>query len=232
MHFWAGSLCFLQDRGKIFFPSQVVAISDVITIVSDIGNKIPDKSWMLYLLELFNKQKIAIELNLICSFNDDGKFHAIFGGVNQYEFKQIRPIVNHSYLRQIIMNPKINSIIYVLTDITLNSSERFVLPVSGKEFIFEGLNHFTGIEWWNKIANLPYEIRYHVEISHIVYGKNDNLTEPESISYFPYKQFIPNKDEIARQFPISFHQATVKDGCLCYEINSGICKNGLEYSFE
>ncbi|MGI0073623.1 MAG: hypothetical protein ACREA3_07410 [Nitrosotalea sp.] len=231
MHFWVGSLCFLQDRDEIFFPSQVIAISDIITIISDIGNKIPDKSWMLYLLELFNKQKIAIELNLICSFNDDGKFHAIFGGVNQYEFKQIRPIVGHSYLRQIIMNPKINSIIYVLKDITLDRSERFVLPVDEKEFIFEGLNHFTGIEWWNKIANLPYEIRYQVEISHISYGKNDNLADPESISYFPYNQFSPNKDETARQFPISIHQAIVKDRYLCYKINSGICENGLEYSF-
>lgn len=231
MHFWVGSLCFLQDRDKTFFPSQVVAISDIITIVSDMGNKIPDKSWMLYLLEFFNKQKIAIELNLICSFNDDGKFHAIFGGVNQYEFKQIRPVVRHSYLRQIIMNPKINSIIYVLKDITLERSERFVLSVDGKEFIFEGVNHFTGIEWWNKITNLPYEIRYNIDVSQILYGKNDNPADPESISYFPYNRFIPNRDGATRQFPISFQQATTKDGCLCYKINSGICENGLEYSF-
>jgi hypothetical protein len=186
---------------------------------------------MLYVLELFNKQKIAIELNLICSFNDDGKFHAIFGGVNQYEFKQIRPIAGYSYLRQIIMNPKINSIIYVLKDITLDRSERFVLPVDGRGFIFEGLNHFTGIEWWNKILNLPYEIRYQVEISHISYGKNDNPADPESISYFPYNQFIPNKVETTTQFPIAFHQAKVKDGYLCYKINSGICENGFEYFF-
>ena len=68
-------------------PFQTVSISDVITIVSDLENKIPDKSWMLYLLELFNSQHIPVELNLICSFNDDGKFHAIFEGVNRYEFK-------------------------------------------------------------------------------------------------------------------------------------------------
>jgi hypothetical protein len=231
MHFWVGALCFLQDRGKISFPSQVVAISDIIKIVSDLGKKIPDKSWMLYLLELFNKQNISIELNLICSFNDDGKFHAIFGGANQFEFKEILPIVGHSYLRQIIMNQKTSSIIYLLEDITDGKSEKYVFQINEKEFIFEGLNNFTGVEWWNTVGDFPYEIRYHVEISQILYGKNDNLADPESISYFSYNRFIPNKDETSRQFPISFHQETVKDGCLSYKINSGICANGLEYSF-
>ena len=36
-----------------------VAISDVIKIISNLENKIPDKSWMLYLLELFNKQQYS-----------------------------------------------------------------------------------------------------------------------------------------------------------------------------
>lgn len=231
MHCWVGALCFLQDRGKVSFPSKVVAVSDVITLVSDLGSKIPDKSWMLYLLELFNKQNIPLELNLICSFNDDGKFHAIFGGVNQYEFKEIRPIIGHSYLRQIIMNSKTSSIIYLLNDITMEKSERFILPVEGKGFLFEGLNHFTGIEWWNKIGNSPFEIRFRVEISHIVYGKNDNLSESESISYFSYNQFVPNKDGTPMQYPVLFHEAMVKDNCLCYKINSGSCKTGLKYSF-
>jgi hypothetical protein len=231
MHFWVGSLCLLQDKGKSSFPTQVVAASDIITLVSDLGNNIPDKSWMLYLLELFNKQNIALELNLICSFNDDGKFHAIFGGVNRYEFREIRPIVGHSYLRQIVMNPKSRSIIYLLKDITLEKSERFVLPVEGEGFIFEGLNHFTGIEWWNKISNLPYKIRFHAQISHILYGKNDNASDPESISYFPYNVLVPNKDGTSSQYPVSFHEVMVKNGCFCYKINSGNCNAGMEASF-
>jgi len=231
MHYWVGSLCCLQEREKIFFPLQVVAISDIITIISDMGNKIPDKSWMLYLLELFNRQRIPVELNLICSFNDDGKFHAIFGGVNQYEFKQIRPIVGHSYLRQIIMNQKNKSIIYVLKDITLEKSERFVLSIEKNEFIFEGANHFTGVEWHNKVGNFPYEVRYHVKISQILYGKNDDTADPESISFFSYNRFIPHKDGIAKQFPVSFILETVENGYLCYKIDSGICENGLDYSF-
>ncbi len=229
MHFWAGALCYLQDINKISFPARVVAVSDIITLVSDLGNKIPDKSWMLYLLEFFNKQNIALELNLICSFNDEGKFHAIFSGVNQYEFKEIRPIVGHSYLRQIIMSPETRSIIYFLKDITVEKSERFVFTVNEKEFIFEGLNHFTGIEWWNKIGNFLYEIRFHVEVSQILYGKSDSQYHPESISYFPYNQLVRNKDGTAIQYPVTFYDIVVKDGCLCYKINSGSCKTGLEF---
>lgn len=230
MHFWLGSLCFLQElEKKITFPSHVVAISDVISIISDMGNKIPDKSWMLYLLELFNKQNIPIELNLICSFNDDGKFHAIFGGVNQYEFKDIRPTVAHSYLRQIILNPFKNEIIYLLKDLNLERSERFVLSLYQKNFIFEGSNHFTGIEWWNKSGNFPYAIRYQVEISQLLCGKNDDPENPESISYFPYNKLIPNKGGECKEFPISFNQAKIKDGCLFYSINSGICENGCTF---
>jgi len=86
VHFWIGSFCYVRDKGKFVFPQGVASISDVITLTADLGNKIPDKSWMLYLLEIFNLQNIAVELNLICSFNDNGKFHAIFNGVNQYEF--------------------------------------------------------------------------------------------------------------------------------------------------
>jgi len=231
MHYWAGSLCYLRDREKTFFPSGVIAISDIITIISDMGNKIPDKSWMLYLLELFNKQKTPIELNLICSFNDNGKFHAIFGGVNQYEFSQIQPIVGHSYLRQIIMNPKNKSIVYLLKDIALEKSERFVLSIDKNEFIFEGSNHFTGVEWHNRVGNFPYEARYNVEISQILYGINDDLTNPESIVLFPYNRFIPNKDGMARQFPISFIPKIVKNYNLCYEIHSGVCDNGLDCVF-
>lgn len=51
------------------------------------GNQIPDTSWMLYLLEIFNKQNILAEFNLISSFNNDGKFDAIFNGINLYQWQ-------------------------------------------------------------------------------------------------------------------------------------------------
>ena len=96
----------------------MVAISDVITLTSDLGNHIPDKSWMLYLLELFDRQNTADELNLICSFNNDGKFDAIFNGVNQYQFKDIQPVLGHSYMRQIILDAERKIVSYVLEDTT------------------------------------------------------------------------------------------------------------------
>jgi len=91
LHFWVGSFCRnINNNGKsITFPKGVVAISDIVTLTLDLGNQIPEKSWMLYLLDLFNRQNIAVELNLICSFNNNGKFDAIFNGVNQYQFKNI-----------------------------------------------------------------------------------------------------------------------------------------------
>ncbi|MGC1930343.1 MAG: hypothetical protein WA667_15320 [Candidatus Nitrosopolaris sp.] len=111
---------------------------------------------MPYLLELFNIQNVALELNLICQFDSQDYFEAIFQGVNQYRFRQILPIVSHSYLRQIIMNSQKQTISYPLEDQNSKQTERFELSLN-REFVFEGLNHFTGIEWWNKMGNFPYQ---------------------------------------------------------------------------
>ena len=230
MHFWIGSFCYVRDKGKFVFPQGVASISDVITLTADLGNKIPDKSWMLYLLEIFNLQNIAVELNLICSFNDNGKFHAIFNGVNQYEFKEITPILGHSFLRQIILNQKNKSIIYILQDQTLHKSEKFILSLNAQPFAFETLKHFTGVEWWNKVSNLPFSIRFQVEISQLLYGLSDNVLDSDSVSYFPYDQLIPNNDGICKQYPISFNNIKINDGCICYQIDSGLCETGLRYN--
>ncbi|MDQ3847595.1 MAG: hypothetical protein M3261_01410, partial [Thermoproteota archaeon] len=130
MHFWVGSFCGISDDGsnKPAFPRRVIAVSDVISLVEDMGNQIPDKSWMLYLLEIFNKQQnIAIELNLICQFDNQDYFEAIFNGVNRYRFKEVLPVVGHSYLRQIIMNSQKECISYLLEDRNTKQTERFDL---------------------------------------------------------------------------------------------------------
>jgi hypothetical protein len=220
VHFWVGSFCHIEDRGNVFFPPRVISISDIITLDADLGNKIPDKSWMLYLLELFNRQNVSLELNLICSFNDDGKFHAIFGGMNQHEFTMIRPEVDHSYMRQIIMNSATKSITYILKDITVNKSEKFDFTMEDRSFIFEGANHFTGIEWWNKSGNFPYPIRFHVEISQLLFGQGDDPSDPQSISYYPYNRLIPDGDGRVKEYPVSFSKPEIRDGCLCYRIIS------------
>jgi hypothetical protein len=77
-----------------------------------------------------------------------------------------------------------------------------------RRFIFEAQNHFTGIEWWNKIGNFPYPIRYHVEISQLMYGLSETSLDPESMIYEPYnvlcqlmKDLVNNV--IQYHFPIS-----------------------------
>jgi hypothetical protein len=234
LHFWVGSFCcVLDNNSKPAFPRGVIAVSDIITLIEDMGNQIPDKSWMLYLLEIFNTQNIPAELNLICSFNNDGKFDAIFNGVNQYQFKQITPVAGHSYIRQIVMNSQNQSISYLLEDRNTKQTERFDLSLLKirEEFVFEGQNHFTGIEWWNKIGNFPYPIRYHVEVSQLMYGINDNPSDLESIIYGPYNVLVSNKEGSSKHYPISFHNVRIKDDCICYNVTSGNCNTGLRYNY-
>src|ERR687887_1918668 len=108
-HFWVGSFCCCyviavedKDNPVLLSPSDVVGSSDIIRIYKDLGNNMPDDSWMLYLLELFDRSSAnnhtPIELNLICQFNDQDNFWAIFAGVNRYKFTEVVPIVSHCYL--------------------------------------------------------------------------------------------------------------------------------------
>ena len=53
-HFWAGSACNPE------YPKAVTGISDVLTIKADLGNQIPNNSWMIYMFELFIDAKTAI----------------------------------------------------------------------------------------------------------------------------------------------------------------------------
>ena len=233
MHYWVGSFCQAIDKhnNKALFPTGVVAVSDIITPIADIGNKIPDKSWMLYLLELFNIQNIAVELNLICSFNNDGKFDAIFNGVNQYQFKQIQPIVGHSYLRQIILNNSKQCIGYSLQDQNTGQSETFDLQLKGQDssFKYEAANQFTGIEWWNRIGNYPYSVRYIAGFSQLMFGLADPI-DKESIIYIPHNALRPTSDGSGTKYPISFNNIRIEGDCMCYEVRSGDCYNGMRYN--
>lgn len=238
MHFWVGSFCGILDgsSSKPVFPRRAIAATDIIALVEDLGNQIPDKSWMLYLLELFNKQQnIAIELNLICQFDSQNYFEAIFNGINRYRFKEVLPILGHSYLRQIIMNSQKECISYLLQDRNTKQTERFDLRLNigrGLSFAFEASNHFTGIEWWNKIGNFPYQIRYHVQISQLMYGLSDNSNNPsdsEYIVYLPYDTLIPNSEGSSLRYPISFHNPRIESGCICYNVKPGICESGMKY---
>lgn len=107
-HFWTGSFCRCysviaaehKDNPELYYPSAVVGTSDIIRICKDLGNNIPDKSWILYLLELFDSgvddnNPRAIELNLIYQMNGYDNFWAIFARVNRYKFTKVLPAVGH-----------------------------------------------------------------------------------------------------------------------------------------
>jgi hypothetical protein len=242
LHFWVGSFCGILDGGgnnKPAFPRGVIAAADVIALIEDMGNQIPGKSWMLYLLELFSNQNIAIELNLICQFDNQDYFEAIFNGVNRYRFREVLPVVGHSYLRQLIMNSQKECISYLLEDRNTKQTERFDLQLvnirqellSASLFAFEASNLFTGIEWWNKIGNFPYPIRYHVEISQLMYGIQDNPSDYESIVYGPFNTLIPNNEGMTIQYPISFYNPRIESDCICYNVKYGNCKSGIQYPY-
>ncbi|MGN6822833.1 MAG: hypothetical protein ACTHJ7_08700 [Candidatus Nitrosocosmicus sp.] len=232
MHFWVGSFCgILDSKNRPAFPKGVIAASDIIALIEDMGNQIPNKSWMLYMLELFNKQdNIAIELNLICQFDNQNYFEAIFNGVNRYRFKEVLPTLGHSYLRQIIMNSQKECINYILEDRNTKQIERFdlYLDTAGK-FVFEASNLFTGIEWWNKMGNYPYPIRYEVRVSQLMCGLSDNSLDSESIIYFPTNILIPNNEGSNVLYPVAFQNPKIESDCIIYGVKSGNCKTGMEY---
>lgn len=229
MHYWLGSFCRVINNGKLYFPINIVAISDILKLEKDLGNKIPNKSWMLYLLELFNIQNIAVELNLICQFDNQNYFEAIFLGINRYRFKNVLPEIDHSYQRIIYLDKQNSQINFILTDQTTNKSEIFKLNIKDKNFDYKTSNQFTGIEWWNKMGSFIYPIRYQTEISQLMFGLVDK-NDPESITFFPHNVLIPNKDGSINDYPITFQNVRSKNNCICYTISYGLCNNGLGYS--
>jgi len=239
---WIGSYCKKQTG----YPIGVQYISDVITLVKDLGNQMPDKSWMLYLLEYFDRYRnVPVELNLFCEFDGQVYFEAIFNGVNQgYRFKQIPPIIGHSYKREIITNPKDRGITYKLTDLTAgltdsyvvnernlnagsNQQERDRLIKKIKKIKFEAARHATCLEWHNRKEDLPFPIRYQVEISMLQYG-----LDPDGISVSPYDSLTPYKDDRSKSYPVTFQDIGLKNNCICYTINSGISHDGTAYDIQ
>lgn len=231
MHYWIGAYCRNRNNqvGYIYFPNNLSAISDTLTIVEDIGNTIPKKSWMLYLLEFFNSQKIPVELNLICQFDDKNYFEAIFNGINRYKFKKIQPSLGNSYSRIIINDVHKKSIKYILIDRSSNQKEQFNFQSNElNKYTFNIKEQFTGIEWWNKIGYYPYRIRYNVEISEIMFGIIDYNS---SLIFNSYTSLIPNKDNMCNLYPISFKNVMIKNNNnLQYLVSSGTCKNGIQFN--
>lgn len=217
MHYWYGCVDtpFKEYRDHL---RKFQVITDTIQIKGDLGNMIPDKSWMLYLLEIFNIQKRAVELNLICQFDGQNYFEAIFGGRNQYRFRKVLPQVGNTYYREITFKDKESTIEYYLKDIDMNTDEGFRLTVNKELFAFQFHQCFTGIEWWNRIRNEPYSIRYEVYVSNLMYGYNDDLKDPDSKTFFPVGTVYENKDGNANSYPINLKMLDRVNGCICYTV--------------
>lgn len=228
-HFWVGSMC-LAASSSSSFPRGVAAVTDTITIREDMGNRMPGRSWMLYLLEVFDRRNVPIELNLICQFNDRDNFWAIFGGVNRYKFTKVLPIVGHSYLRQIVMRKDSRSIEYSVTDQNTKETENFVFNAGGGRvgITYEGKNQFTGIEWWNKAGGPPFPVRYRVEVSNLMYGIPDDVSL--AITYRPYSRLVPNSDSAGAGYPVLFDKPMIKDGCICYAVADGASNTGMKFA--
>lgn len=215
MHYWYGCI----DAPQNDYGNEVAKfrfLTDNFRIVRDQGNKIPDKSWMLYLLEIFNTQHFAVELNLICQFDNQDYFEAIFKGHNQYRFTKVLPKIGHSFHRQIKFLDYDSSLEFYLKDLTSNEDEKFSLKVNRDQFAFQFHQSFTGVEWWNRISYSTYPIRYEIEISNLMYGFNDDFQDSSSQLYFPIGSLYENKDGNTHSYPVKFSDITRRNGCACY----------------
>jgi len=254
-HFWAGSRCYISNPEPVY-PSGVIAISDILTINEDLGNQIPDKSWMIYMLELFIdreyvqenvRRPVPLELDLFCQFDNQNYFEAVFNGTNQYRFKDILPEIGNSYQHEIILNASNRLVNYKLRNLktgqiesfklsannmngTVNEQQRQALIKAINEVKFEPYKHFTGIEWWNRVNTVPYPVRYQIQLSMLRYAPYDSSADSEEINYKPYTSLKPDTDRQGKQYPISFQNPRVMDGCICYDISSGTINSGMTYS--
>ena len=254
-HFWAGSECYINNPNSVY-PNRVIAITDILTINADLGNQIPDKSWMIYMLELFIdreyvqenvRRPVPLELDLFCQFDNQNYFEAVFNGTNQYRFTKILPEIGNSYQREIILNTSNRLVNYKLIDLKTGQSESFELAANNmngtvneqqrqalikviKEVKFEPYKHFTGIEWWNRLDTVPYPIRYQIQFSMLRYAHYDSSADLKEINYKPYTSMMPDTDRQGKQYPISFQNPRIMDDCICYDISSGTTNTGMEYS--
>lgn len=221
MHYWIGYINNAQGYYRDYFR-KFNLISDNFRIIDKFDNNIPDKSWMLYLLEIFNVDQIPIELNLICQFDEQDYFEAILDGINRYRFTKVIPIVGHTYYRQIKFNKIDVSIEFYLKNLNMQMDEKYILILNNNDRIaFQISNCFTGVEWWNKTAYEPYPIRYKTEISNLAYGFNDKDNDQESIIFFPIESLVVNDDHQNQiNYPIEFTNTGSKNGCFYYIIQN------------
>ena len=230
LHYWIGSINDPQLFYRDYFYKFNI-ITDNIKILHEFKNDIPDKSWMLYLLEVFNPQQIAVEINLISQYDDQNYFEAIFNGIIRYRFTKVLPEVGHIYLRQIKFERSNPSIEYYLKNLNTQTDENYILNLNNDPpFSFQFSRCFTGVEWWNKNESRPYPIKFKIEISNLMYGFNHNPYDSQPVVFFPINTLSSDKDGHSFSYPVKFNYDGIKNGCFCYNLEPGYFLDVLNYA--
>jgi hypothetical protein len=60
-------------------------------------------------------------------------------------------------------------------------------------------------------------------------SKFDKEQNIERVTFKPYDALVPNNDDYAKGYPVSFECANIKDGCICYTVTNGPCRTGLRF---
>lgn len=81
-----------------------------------------------------------------------------------------------------------------------------------------------------------FPIRYKIEFSNLSYAQEsvevqelDKEENIEHVIFKPYDALVPNKDGYAKEYPVSFDCASIKDSCMCYAVTNGSCRTGLRF---
>ena len=121
-----------------------------------------------------------------------------------------------------------------------NATERFLFKLNeaeSKNMSFQGVNEFTGIEWWNKYGNSSFPIRYKIEFSNLRYAQEsvevqelDKEENIEHVIFKPYDALVPNKMVMPKNILLALTvQASRIAVCMCYTVTNGSCRTGLRF---
>ncbi|MDP8902222.1 MAG: hypothetical protein M3M86_00465 [Thermoproteota archaeon] len=76
-------------------------------------------------------------------------------------------------------------------------------------------------KWIDKYGNSSFPIRYKIEFSNLRYAQEpaevqefDKEENIEHVIFKPYDALVHNKDGYAKEYPVSFDCASIKDSCL------------------
>ncbi len=229
-NFQNGALWEMNVDSNRQYHTKTISMSDIITIIDEYVNRIPDNSWMLYVIEIHAKQNLMMSLSLICQFDNQNYFEAIFNGKNIYRFNRILPIKGLSYSREIKINYENQTIDFILINVKTKQCETYSYPYDNLLLTsdIEITGGFSGVLWRNNISNSPFLIRYNVKISKLAYSYYNRLN-PNDINIAPINILKPIFNESYKISSISYNGVGMYNGFLSYELKTGKSVSILKY---